>query len=277
MIDLISSNNYIFFIILMIIAAIPVGFCAGLFGIGGGLISVPFLFFIFDTLIVDKQYIMHLSVGTAFSITIMTSSASVMTHRKHGAVDFNLLKTFGLFVGLGVVFGTLLASFLNTKTLVLFFSIIVYFFGAYLLLVTENLKKEKIRFNILPKIFLGFFSGFVSAPMGITGAMINVPILKFYGYPIKKAIGTAASIGFIISLFGAIGFFTSGTILKADLPLSVGFINIPAFLIFVPITTFMARVGANTVHLMDKIRIQRFFGIFLYVIGTIFIYRYLNL
>ena len=277
MIDLISSNNYIFFIILMIVAAIPVGFCAGLFGIGGGLISVPFLFFIFDTLIVDKQYIMHLSVGTAFSITIMTSSASVMTHRKHGAVDFNLLKTFGLFVGLGVVFGTLLASFLNTKTLVLFFSIIVYFFGAYLLLVTENLKKEKIRFSILPKIFLGFFSGFVSAPMGITGAMINVPILKFYGYPIKKAIGTAASIGFIISLFGAIGFFTSGTILKADLPLSVGFINIPAFLIFVPITTFMARVGANTVHLMDKIRIQRFFGIFLYVIGTIFIYRFLNL
>ena len=277
MIDLISSNNYIFFIILMIMAAIPVGFCAGLFGIGGGLISVPFLFFIFDTLIVDKQYIMHLSVGTAFSITIMTSSASVMTHRKHGAVDFNLLKTFGLFVGLGVVFGTLLASFLNTKTLVLFFSIIVYFFGAYLLLVTENLKKEKIRFSILPKIFLGFFSGFVSAPMGITGAMINVPILKFYGYPIKKAIGTAASIGFIISLFGAIGFFTSGTILKADLPLSVGFINIPAFLIFVPITTFMARVGANTVHLMDKIRIQRFFGIFLYVIGTIFIYRFLNL
>ena len=277
MIDLISSNNYIFIIILMIMAAIPVGFCAGLFGIGGGLISVPFLFFIFDSLILDKQYIMHLSVGTAFSITIMTSSASVMTHRKHGAVDFNLLKTFGLFVGLGVVFGTLLASFLNTKTLVLFFSIIVYFFGAYLLLVTENLKKEKIRFNILPKIFLGFFSGFVSAPMGITGAMINVPILKFYGYPIKKAIGTAASIGFIISLFGAIGFFTSGTILKADLPLSVGFINIPAFLIFVPITTFMARVGANTVHLMDKIRIQRFFGIFLYVIGTIFIYRFLNL
>jgi len=277
LIDLISSNNYIFFIILMIMAAIPVGFCAGLFGIGGGLISVPFLFFIFDTLILDKQYIMHLSVGTAFSITIMTSSASVMTHRKHGAVDFNLLKTFGLFVGLGVVFGTLLASFLNTKTLVLFFSIIVYFFGAYLLLVTENLKKEKIRFNIIPKIFLGFFSGFVSAPMGITGAMINVPILKFYGYPIKKAIGTAASIGFIISLFGAIGFFTSGTILKADLPLSVGFINIPAFLIFVPITTFMARVGANTVHLMDKIRIQRFFGIFLYVIGTIFIYRFLNL
>ncbi len=261
----------------MIIAAIPVGFCAGLFGIGGGLISVPFLFFIFDTLIIDKQYIMHLSVGTAFSITIMTSSASVMTHRKHGAVDFNLLKTFGLFVGIGVIFGTLLASFLNTKTLVLLFSVIVYFFGAYLLLIQENSKKFKAKFNILPKIIFGFFSGFVSAPMGITGAMINVPILKYFGYSIKKAIGTAASIGFIISLFGAIGFFTSGTLLRTNLPFSIGFINIPAFLIFVPITTIMARVGANTVHAMDKIKVQRFFGIFLYIIGTIFIYRFLNL
>ena len=262
MIDIILSNNYIFFIILMIIAAIPVGFCAGLFGIGGGLISVPFLFFIFDTLIIDKEYLMHLSVGTAFSITIMTSSASVMTHRKHGAVDFNLLKTFGLFVGIGVIFGTLLASFLNTKTLVLFFSLIVYFFGAYLLLIQESSKIAKKKFSILSKVILGFFSGFISAPMGITGAMINVPILKYFGYNIKRAIGTAASIGFIISLFGAIGFFTSGTLLKVDLPLSVGFINIPAFLIFVPITTIMARVGANTVHSMNRIKVQNFLEYF---------------
>ena len=117
----------------MILTAFPVGFFAGYFGIGGGLISVPVLFFIFETADIDKSYLMHLSVGTAFSITIMTSSASVMTHKKHGAVDFNLLKTFGLFVGIGVIFGTLLASFLNTKTLVLLFSVIVYFFGAYLL------------------------------------------------------------------------------------------------------------------------------------------------
>ena len=277
MIDIILSNNYIFLIILMIIAAIPVGFCAGLFGIGGGLISVPFLFFIFDTVIIDKEYLMHLSVGTAFSITIMTSSASVLTHRKHDAVDFNLLKTFGLFVGIGVIFGTLLASFLNTKTLVLFFSLIVYFFGAYLLIIQENKKKIKRKFNSLAKVILCFFSGFISAPMGITGAMINVPILKYFGYSIKRAIGTAASIGFIISLFGAVGFFTSGTLMKVNLPLSIGFINIPAFLIFVPITTIMARVGANTVHSMDKIKIQRFFGIFLYIIGTIFVYRFLNL
>ena len=82
---------------------------------------------------------------------------------------------------------------------------------------------------------------------------------------------------FIISLFGAIGFLISGSFLKANLPLSIGFINIPAFLIFVPITTFMARVGANSVNKIDKSKVQSLFGVFLYVVGTIFIYRYLSL
>ena len=77
----------------MILTAFPVGFFAGYFGIGGGLISVPVLFFIFETADIDKSYLMHLSVGTAFSITIFTSFVSVMTHRKHKAVDINILKT----------------------------------------------------------------------------------------------------------------------------------------------------------------------------------------
>ena len=79
-------------------AAVPVGFFAGLFGIGGGLISVPFLFFIFDFLNLTNDYTMHLAVGTAFFITIFTSTASVLTHRKHNAVDLSILKIFGFFV-----------------------------------------------------------------------------------------------------------------------------------------------------------------------------------
>ena len=261
----------------MIAAALPVGFFAGLFGIGGGLISVPFLFFIFDTLYVDKSYTMHLAVGTAFTITIFTSSVSVITHRKHGAVDFDILKIFGIFVVSGVLAGTFLASFMNTKSLVLFFSLIVFIFGAYLLLLQEKSNKIKPNFGIFPKALLGFVSGFISGPMGITGAMMNVPILRYFGYSINKAIGSAAAVGLIISVSGSIGFFLSGLYLNANISLSVGFINVPAFFIFVPLTTFMARIGANTVHRMNKIKAQRMFGIFLYVIGTIFLYRFLNL
>ena len=261
----------------MVTAAIPVGFFAGLFGIGGGLISVPFLFFIFDFLNLTSDYTMHLAVGTAFFITIFTSSASVLTHQKHKAVDFGILKIFGSFVILGVFFGSFLAAFIKTKYLLLFFSVVVFIFGAYLLLQQENIKKIKPQFSFFSKAVLGFISGSISAPMGITGAMMNVPILRFFGYPITKAIGSAAAIGLVISISGTIGFFSTGLYLNVNLPLSIGFINIPAFFIFIPITTVMARVGVNTVHKMSKIKAQRMFGVFLYVIGTIFFYRYLNI
>ena len=277
MISSILSNEYSLFILLMVITAFPVGFFAGLFGIGGGLITVPFLFFIFETFNIDKNYIMHLAVGTSFSIIIPTSIVSVLTHRKNKFVDTNIIKTYGIFVVIGVLTGTTFAALMQTKTLVLFFSLVVYFLGTYLLLNSDTAKITQKKFSIIPRIVFGFISGFVSAPMGIGGAVMNVPVLKYFGYPIKKAIGSAAAIGFIIALFGAAGFLISGSYLNVNLPLSVGFINIPAFLIFIPITTLMARVGANTVHKINKSRVQTLFGIFLFVVGTTFIYRYLNL
>ena len=270
-------NEYWHFLLLIIFAATAVGFFAGLFGIGGGLISVPCLFFIFETLNFDKDYLMHLTVGTAFTITIFTSTVSVVTHNNNKLVDFSIVKTFGLFVVLGVLTGTIFASFMKTKMLVLFFSVVVYFFGAYLMMAQEQIKKIKPNSSIKPRIILGFISGFISAPMGITGAMMNVPILRYLGYPISKCIGSAAAIGLFISFTGSIGFLLSGFYFNVNLPFSVGFVNIPAFILFVPITSFMARVGANTVYKMDKLKAQRLFGVFLYVVGTIFIYRFFNI
>ena len=113
--------------------------------------------------------------------------------------------------------------------------------------------------------------------MGIGGAVMNVPILKFFGYTINKAIGSSAAIGFLIASIGAIGFLITGSLLKTNLPLSIGFLNIPAFLIFIPITTFMARIGARTVHKIDKNKISKYFGVFLLVIAVNFYLEYIKL
>ena len=277
MIDSLFTNDYFFFILLMVLTAFPVGFFAGLFGIGGGLITVPFLFFIFDNLNINQDYLMHLAVGTSFAIIIPTSLISVLTHKKHGSVDFSVIKNYAIFVIIGVLSGTVFAAILHTKSLLLFFTVIVYLLGAYLLNLRDKKNKLKTNFNLLPRVLLGFVSGFISATMGIGGAVMNVPILRYFGYPINKAIGSAAAIGSVISLFGAIGFLITGSYLKTDLPLSIGFINIPAFLIFIPITMVMARVGANTVQKIDKSKLQRFFGIFLYLVGTVFLYRFLTI
>ena len=200
----------------MAITAIPVGFVAGLFGIGGGLITVPFLYYILCTLDINQEYLMHLAVGTSFAIIIPTSIVSVLTHHKFQAVDFEIVKSYGLYVVLGVIIGTIFAASLNTKSLILFFSIVIFILSIYLLLIKEREKAVTTNIKLHLKIFLGFIVGFISAPMGIGGAIMNVPILKFFGYSINKAIGSAAAIGFLIALFGAMGFLVSGSYLKTN-------------------------------------------------------------
>jgi len=274
LINTILSSDYSYFILIMALTAIPIGFFAGLFGIGGGLITVPFLFYIFGSLEFDQSYIMHLAVGTSFAIIVPTSIASVLTHHKFNAVDVNIVKSYGIHVIIGVIFGAIFAASLDTKSLILFFTTVIYLLAIYLLFIKEKKNQINLKMSFLTKMILGFGVGFISAPMGIGGAIMNVPILKFFGYSINRAIGSAAAIGFFIAVFGAFGFLILGSFLKANLPLSIGFINIPAFLIFIPVTTIMARIGASTVHKIEKNKISKLFGIFLIIVASKFLYDY---
>ena len=268
MIENLEQSQIIFIIIIMAVSAIPVGFMAGLFGIGGGLITVPVLFYIFNSVGLDQSFIMHLAVGTSFAIIIPTSISSVLTHIKYKAVDFDIVKTFGIFVVLGVILGTIFAANLKTSGLILFFSIMTMIFALFFLILKEKNNPIKKKVNLSIKIFSGLISGFLSAPMGIGGGIINTPILKMFGYSINVAIGSSAALGFLISLIGAFGFIISGKYLNIQAPFSLGFVNIPAFLIFVPITTFMAKFGAKTVHKVNKKLIGKLFGFFLFVVSV---------
>ena len=277
MIENLEHSQIIFIIIVMALSAVPVGFMAGLFGIGGGLITVPVLFYIFNSIDLDQSFIMHLAVGTSFAIIIPTSISSIITHMKYKAVDFEVIKTFGIFVVLGVILGTIFAANLKTSGLILFFSIMTMIFSLFFLISKEKTNPVKKEINLPIKILSGFTSGFLSAPMGIGGGIINTPILKMFGYPINVAIGCSATFGFLISIIGATGFAISGKFLNIDAPLSLGFINIPAFLIFVPITTFMAKVGAKTVHKVNKKIIGKLFGVFLLLVSLRLFFEYFSI
>ena len=270
------SNQYIFFALVMALTAIPVGFSAGLFGIGGGLISVPVLYYIFGALGLSNDYLMHLAVGTSFAIIVPTSVSSVLAHHKFKAVDFNIVKTYGLYAILGAILGTIFTSTLKTEQLILFFVIVTFFLGIYLIFLKEKKIESNLNFKTHYKIFFGFISGFISAPMGIGGAIMNVPVLKFFGFSINRAIGSAAAVGFLIATTASIGFLITGNYKEINAPLSIGFINIPAFLIFVPITIFMAKFGARTVHKIDKKLITKLFGIFNLLVSTRLFFEYIS-
>jgi len=276
MIENLDQNQIIFIVTVMAASAVVVGFMAGFFGIGGGLIMVPILFYIFSFAGIEQTFIMHLAIGTSFSIIIPTSIISTMTHMKFKAVDFSIVKTFGAFVAIGVVFGTVFAVSLKTSSLILFFSIMTMLFSLYFLTAKEKINPKPRKINLIYRVICGFLSGFLSAPMGIAGGVINTPVLKMFGYPIKVAIGCSAAVGFEIALIGAIGFAVSGSYLNINIPLSLGFINIPTFLIFVPITMFMAKIGAKTVHKFNKMLIGKLFGIYLFIVSCKLFYDYFS-
>jgi len=274
MIETLALNQIIFVTIIMALSAVVVGFMAGFFGIGGGLMMVPILFYVFNFSAVDKTFVMHMAVGTSFLIIIPNSIISTITHMKFKAVDFSLVKSFGIFVVIGVIIGTVFTVSLKTSSLVLFFSIMSMIFAIYFLTEKEKIKLKRRKINYIYRIILGFLSGFLSAPMGIGGGVYNTPIFKMFGYPINIAIGSSAAIGFLISLIGAIGFASSGNYLNINVPFSIGFLNLPAFLIFVPITTFMAKIGAESVHKFNKRLIGKMFGIYLLIVSCRLFYEY---
>jgi len=277
MIENFDQNQILFILTAMVTTAIIVGFMAGFFGIGGGLLMVPILFYIFSFAEIEKSFVMHLALGTSFSIIIPNSVISTITHMKFKAVNFNIVKSFGLFVIIGVIFGTIFAASLKTSSLVLFFSTMTMLFSLYFLTVSEKINPTPRKINLIYRIMCGFLSGFLSAPMGIGGGVFNTPIFKIFGYPINVAIGTSAAIGFLIAIVGTVGFAVTGNYLNVEIPLSIGFVNIPTFLIFVPITTYMAKIGAESVHKFNKKLIVKLFGVYLLILGCKLFYDYFTL
>ena len=165
---------------------------------------------------------------------------------------------------------------LKTEYLILFFSVLTMLFAFYFLTSIEKTKMVQRKMHFIHKVILGFLSGFFIAPMGIGGGSINVPILKIFGYSINKAIGSSAAIGFLVSIIGALGFAVSGTYSDIEVPLSIGFVNVPAFLIFIPITMLMAKIGAKAVHQINKQIINKLFGFFLLIISCRLFYEYFS-
>ena len=260
------------------ISAAVAGFMAGLLGVGGGIIMVPALYYAFTVLDFELVTRMHLAVGTSLAIIIPTSIISTKTHMEYDAVDFKMVKSFGIFILIGVIAGTFLAVNLKTPTLVLFFSIFAFLVGLFFIFLREKLVENPKTISDIVKNISGIVIGFISVPLGIGGGSLMVPFMRTFGYDIRKSIGTAAAVGFLISLSGTITMITGGKIIdNINTPFSVGYINLLGFAVFVPVTMIMARLGAKAVYKIDKKLLSKIFGTFLLIVSIRSFVEYLNI
>ena len=273
-----NINEIFYLLTVLAIAAAVAGFMAGLLGVGGGIIMVPALYYAFTVLDFDIVTRMHLAVGTSLAIIIPTSIISTLTHREHDAVDFNMVKSFGIFILIGVFFGTFLAVNLKTPALVLFFSIFAFMVGLFFIFLREKLVDNPKQISNLVKNISGILIGFISIPLGIGGGSLMVPFMRTFGYDIRKSIGTAAAVGFLIAVTGTITMITGGKIIdNVNTPFSLGYINLLGFIVFVPVTMIMVRLGAKAVYKIDKKILSKIFGTFLILVSIRSFLEYLSI
>ena len=241
------------------------GILAGLLGVGGGIVIVPALYLALSTAGMDPAITMQVAVGTSLATIVFTSLSSGYGHFKRGAIDMDLLKLWAPSLLVGVVIGALLGGYVSGL-------ILVGVFATVAALVALDMIFRKTKDDPTPRGFakpiwaiLGVVTGGLSAMMGIGGGTIGVPLLNFLGYDIRRAVGTSAAIGFIIGLPGAVVYALTGLGAEGLPPFSLGYVNLAAAAIIIPLTSSFAHVGVKLAHSIPRRALRFAFGIFLMV------------
>ena len=257
--------SYGTFILAMIGAGIAGGLVAGLLGVGGGIVIVPVLYFVLSALGVHPDVGIKVAVATSLATIMITSLSSARSHAKRDAVDYALLKSWGIPIVLGVISGTVLASYVRGWVMTAIFAVVALLVALNMLFRGKGAKIMDEFPNGGVKLGSGYIVGLISSMMGIGGGTLSVPILTAFGFEIRRAVGTAAAIGFLIAIPGTIGYVIAGWS-TPNLPYgSIGYVNLIAFISLVPLTALFAPVGARIAHTIPQNLLRYAFSAFLFV------------
>lgn len=260
-------------IIFLVIGALA-GFAAGLFGVGGGTIIVPLLFIVFSQMGYNPDVVMHLALGTSLATIVVTSISSFMAHNKKGAVIWPVFKNLAPGMALGCFFGAGIAGWLAGLHL----QIIV---GLFLIWVAYTMfsgaNKTVDTTKTLPstpaQIGVGGGIGIASAIFGIGGGSLTVPYLTRYGVVMQKAVGTSAACGLPIAVAGALGFIFFGMKAEINIPNTIGYIHVYAFLGISIMSFITAKFGAKAAHALSPAMLKKCFAVLLVIVASFFLVK----
>lgn len=239
------------------------GLLAGLLGVGGGIVIVPVLFHLFTSLGIDESVRMHVAVGTSLATIIATSATSTRSHFRKGAVDTGLLRSWGPAIFVGVLAGTALAGIVRGPLLTAVFAVVGLMVSLHMAFGRAHWRLAEGLPTGLPRLSLAGGIGTISAMMGIGGGTLSVPILTLFGYPMHRAVGSAAAIGFLIGVPGTIGFIATGWDVAGRPPFSLGYVNLLGLALILPTSMALAPFGARLAHRLDTRNLRRAFAVFL--------------
>lgn len=260
-------TNNLSTLLALVATGVFAGILAGLLGVGGGIVIVPVLFFLFQSFGVSPETAMLVATATSLATIVPTSISSIRAHNKKGNVDFDLLKRWSAFIFIGVIVGSWTVTRIDGTFLTILFGVIATLSALNMLFRTGKSAVYQQLPNKAGQSVMGTSIGFFSAMVGIGGGTISVPLLTFFNYPAHKAVGTAAAIGLIISLPAALTMLTLGTT-PADAPSGTfGLVNLIGLVCIVPLTVLFAPVGASLAAKLDGAKLKKVFAIVLLFTG----------
>ena len=239
------------------------GLIAGLFGVGGGTVMVPALFYAFELLGVGGESNLHVAIGSSLLTIVATSWRSLAAHRAHGAVDETVLRTWTPWVAAGALIGAGIAGLVPMQGL-------GWIYGICLVLVAVQMGLTPEGWRLAPDLPTGWgrrvtasVIGGLSAMMGIGGGSLGGMTMTLCGRPIHQAVATASGFGLAIGAAASLGFIVFGWDAGGRPPLSLGYVNIPAAIIMGLLTTAVAPWGAKLAHRLNKTVLRKAFAVYL--------------
>lgn len=259
-------------LLILLLTGSVAGVLAGLLGIGGGILIVPVLVFVFRYQGVDPTIIMHLAIGTSLATIVITSLSSIREHQAHGAIIWSIVKAMTPSILVGAFIGSFIAKGLSSDTLRLIFA-------PFMLLVAWQMafgKPPKAQRELPEKLGLLSAAGVIgalSSLLGIGGGALNVPFMAFCNVSVRKAVATSAAIGFPIALAGTIGFIVSGWNMTQLAAWHIGYVDTKAALSIVIASALTAPIGAKLTHIMPVNSLKKAFACLLLIGAIKFIFE----
>uniref|UniRef100_UPI004048E2A4 sulfite exporter TauE/SafE family protein n=1 Tax=Polynucleobacter sp. TaxID=2029855 RepID=UPI004048E2A4 len=244
------------------------GFLAGLLGIGGGMILVPFMILVFNHQGFSQDIIVHMAIATGMATILFTSTSAIWAHHRHGSIDWKLVLALspGLIVG-SLIGGSEIFEAINTSWLSLFFAIFIIYSSIQMIV-----NKKPTAGRDLPGklgIFLfGVFAGVLASLLGAGGAFITVPFMLWCNVKPHTAMASSSGLGFPIAVSATIGYMYGSWGNPALPPGSLGFVYLPALLCIVVVSIFTAPLGAKMARSLDVAQLKRIFGVMLFILAA---------
>ena len=268
----VPASELAFIAAMIIVGGIVTGMLAGLFGIGGGAVSVPVLYEVFRVLAVPEEVRMQLCVGTSIAIILPTTIRSYLTHRAKGAVLPEIMHLWALPAVIGVAFGSIIAVFAPSAVFKIVFVLIASMIAVKLLFGRETWRLADELPGRAAMTGYGFFIGLSSSLMGVSGGSVSNIVQTLYGKPIHNAVATSAGLGVPITIAGSIGYMLAGLPHQGQTPpLSIGFVSLIGVALMAPVSSFVAPYGARLAHALPKRRLEIAWGFFLLAVSLRFI------